>query len=57
MASGHVKTERQKLKWIIAVEEGLHFADVVFLCMDDVMGYGQPSVPAFLCAVQVCFIS
>lgn len=57
VTSGNVKIWKQNFKWIVALEDGLCFTDRVFLCMDDVRGYGQPNVPAFLCAVEVCFIN
>lgn len=57
VTSGNVKIWKQNFKWIVALEDSLCFTDGVFLCMDDVRGYGQPNVPAFLCAVEVCFIN
>lgn len=56
MTSGQVKTERQNLRWIIAVEDGLHFADVVFLRMGDVRGLWAANCAYFsLCCANVFY--
>lgn len=56
MTSGQVKTERQNLRWIVAVEDGLHFADVVFLRMGDVRGLWAAKCASFsLCCASVFY--